>query len=182
MTDRSGVNPFRSKPEADRVTPVAQEFKIVMPSSRTIRIFRYVEERDALVVTDAYREISETLGLWEWSPVVWIGRLFSMDNDFGEHWFDNSELGGVYENYLFIDPARFEDGRDGPCHSPDFRKRFWTDVLKSLELSFDLICDEARQFNEDRRQMTDEELLDPDDAPIADLEGRIDRMRLKYCS
>jgi len=26
------------------------------------------------------------------SFVVWIGRFFSMDNDFGEHWFDNWDL------------------------------------------------------------------------------------------
>ena len=58
----------------------------------TIRVFRYLEDLDAFVVTDEYREIADSLGLTEWHPAVWIGRLFCMDNDFGEHWFDNWEL------------------------------------------------------------------------------------------
>jgi len=56
-----------------------------------IRVFRYIDVLDAFVVTDEYRRIADRLGLIEWNPVVWIGRLFAMDNDFGEHWFDNFE-------------------------------------------------------------------------------------------
>ena len=70
--------------------------------------------------------------------------------------------------------------RDGPCHTPEFRKRFWTDMLKSLELSCDLICDEARRFNERRRELLEEVSGDPQDGFIPDLEERIDRLRVKY--
>ena len=148
-----------------------------------IRIFRYLDDLDAFVVTETYRDIAETLGLSEWTPVVWIGRLFAMDNDFGEHWFDNWELReqkGLSEDHLVIDPNRFKDDRDGPCHSAEFRKRFWTDVLRSLELSFDLICDEARRLNEKRRELVEQGVFDAEDAYIADMEERIDRLRVKY--
>ncbi len=149
----------------------------------TMRVFRYLDDLDAFVVDETYREIAEALGLAEWSPVVWVGRLFSLDNDFGEHWFDNWDLReqkGLSEEYLIIDPNRFKDDRDGPCHSPEFRKRFWTDVLRSLKLSFDVICDEARRFNEKRRSFREATGVDLDDDEIVDLEERIDRLRMKH--
>lgn len=52
-----------------------------------VKIFRYLDDLDCFVVSDEYRAIADQLGLTEWSPVVWIGRLFSFDNDYGEHWF-----------------------------------------------------------------------------------------------
>lgn len=58
----------------------------------TIRIFRYLDDLDCFVVSDEYRRIADQLGLTEWSPVVWIGRLFTLDNDDGERWFDNWHL------------------------------------------------------------------------------------------
>jgi hypothetical protein len=57
-----------------------------------VKIFRYIEDLDCFVVTDEYRKIADQLGLSEWNPVVWIGRLFTLDNDYGEHWFDNWTL------------------------------------------------------------------------------------------
>lgn len=44
------------------------------------------------MVSDEEQRIADRLGLTEWSPVVWIGRLFSFDSDCGEHWFDNWHL------------------------------------------------------------------------------------------
>jgi hypothetical protein len=147
----------------------------------TVKIFRYIEELDAFVVTDEYRRLADTLGLAEWTPVVWIGRLFTQDNDFGEHWFDNWELReersgrahalGFDENeLLIIDPNRFQDGRDGPCHDPAQRKRFWTDVLQSLTLSYEVLFHEARLMNEQMQKWM------PEDA-IPDLESRISQIR-----
>lgn len=67
---------------------------------------------------------------------------------------------------MIIYPERFQNGKDGPCHTPAFRKRFCTDVLRSLELSFDLLADEARAINQERlRFMPDKD--------IHDLEGQI---------
>ena len=149
---------------------------------KTIKIFQYLDDLDCFVVSDEYRQLAGKLGLVEWSPVVWIGRLFTLDNDYGEHWFDNWDLREVLapeamkrglsdEELLIIDPERFQNGRDGPCHSPAFRKRFWTDVLRSLELSYDLIADEARTFNQQRlRYLPDEYIADPE-ARIAALGG-----------
>jgi hypothetical protein len=55
------------------------------------------------------------------------------------------------------------------------RKRFWTDVLKSLELSLELLFDEARLANEQERN------LPPHiSEPIPDLEDRIARVRARY--
>lgn len=156
-----------------------------------IRVFKYLKEIDAFEVTSEYRDLAELLGLAEWNPVVWIGRLFAMDNDFGEHWFDNwdarderdaiaSSYGFDAENLLTIDPSRFKDGKDGPCHADEFRALFWRDVLRSLELSLEVLFDKARRVNEaeQKRQVTD---------PLAstyieDLEGRIDALKRKFAS
>ncbi len=123
------------------------------------------------MVSDGYRQIADQLGLSEWRPAVWIGRLFTLDNDYGEHWFDNWDLreqlkpeadkrGISYEDLMVIDPDRFKNDDDGPCHTPELRKKFWTDVLKSLELSYDLIFAEARAENVKIRESVPERYVE----------------------
>ena len=142
-----------------------------------VRVFKYIDGLDAFVVTEQYRHLADYLGLTEWHPVVWIGRLFSLDNDYGEHWFDNwdereaitaraVELGIEPSDLMIIKPDRLTNGADGPCHSPELRKRFWTDVLKSLELSYDLLFEQARERN------TRVRVIAPDEY-VEDLEERI---------
>jgi len=103
------------------------------------------------------------------------------DNDYGEHWFDNwderegldaqaAALGIDSSDLMVVAPERFADGDDGPCHPSELRKRFWTDVLKSLELSYDLLFEEARFANDQIREILPDEV-------IADLEERIARIR-----
>jgi len=122
---------------------------------KKVKIFKYLNELDAFVLTDEYKHVAEHLGLGGWESYAWIGRLFTMDNDFGEHWFDNWELReqmaadaeklGFDESELLIfDASRMTDFKDGPCHSDASRKKFWTEVLQNLELSLDLIIEEAR--------------------------------------
>lgn len=129
-----------------------------------IKIFRHLPELDAFVLTDEYQRIAEHLGLDGWERYAWIGRLFTMDNDFGEHWFDNWELRGQKADeaekmgfdegeLLIVDAARFSDGKDGPCHTDAFRKKFWTEVLLNLELSLDLIVTEARENYETLKRL-----------------------------
>ena len=109
-----------------------------------------------------------------------------MDNDVGEHWFDNWNLrqrikgeaerfGRDADELLIIDPDRFQDGTDGPCNTPEFRKRFWTDVLISLELDPHLLFDKARAFNRRNAELLEESPDDPDykEDFIPDLEERI---------
>lgn len=149
--------------------------------AKALRIFRYIDDLDAFVATDEYQRIADLVGLTEWHPAVWIGRLFIMDNDFGEHWFDNwelreplqfraAELGIEIDQLLVIDPERFANGRDGPCHDPTVRKQFWTDVLRSLELSPELLFDEARRMNAVMQKFCPHEF-------ISDLEERIAGVR-----
>lgn len=125
---------------------------------KPIKIFDYIPELDAFYVTQEYKEIADTLNLGEWTYVVWIGRLFTMDNDFGEHWFDNRDereeiskrafdLGYDADALYIINPKFFQDGKDGPCHTDAERKLFWTDVLKSLTLSFDTLATFAINSN-----------------------------------
>lgn len=148
-----------------------------------VRVFRYIPEVDAFDVTPEYRQLAELLGLSEWNDVVWIGRLFRMDNDIGEHWFDNwddrekrqplAERNGLDANTLFIiNPNNFADGADGPCHTPEIRGRFWHDVLSSLELSVDLLFDKARELH---RELERRSAIEPDlrEDYIPDLETRI---------
>ena len=148
-----------------------------------IRVFRYIEEIDAFIVTPEFSKLADYLGLTEWHPVVWLGRLFTRDNDFGEHWFDNwderenraakaKELGLDSADLMIVVPDRFQDGQDGPCHPPELRKAFWTDVLKSLELSDELIFQEARLLNAELKEVLHEEY-------ISDLEARIKEIKAR---
>ena len=124
----------------------------------SVRVFRYIKPLDAFLVTNEYGSLAGWLGLAEWHPAVWIGRLFTLDNDYGEHWFDNweereahstqaAQMGIDVGDLLIIVPERLAGGDDGPCHPPEVRKRFWTDVLKSLELSYETLFEEARLQN-----------------------------------
>ena len=146
-----------------------------------VKVFNYMPELDAFIITDEYRNLADTLNLSEWNPVVWIGRLFILDNDFGEHWFDNWELreekkeqsetmGISYEELMIIDPERFQDGRDGPCNSPELRKAFWTEVLDELHLSYTLLFDKARDENQKIKSVVPNEYL-------SDLEERISAIK-----
>lgn len=123
----------------------------------TLPVFDYVEELDCFVINPVFAGVVVKLGLNEWHPAVWVGRYFALDNDFGEHWFDNwperdalqeqaEALGYDKGELMVVVPFRFKDDEDGPCHSDDQRKRFWTDVLKSLRLSLETIIEEARQY------------------------------------
>jgi hypothetical protein len=153
---------------------------------KSLKIFRYLAELDCFVVAEEYRRMADYLGLTEWHPVVWIGRLLILDNDYGEHWFDNwdlreakkadaERLGLAYEQLMIIDPKRFANGDDGPCHPPQMRKRFWTDVLRSLELSYDLLFDEARHLNEKLKAIESEEYIEDLEARIAEIVGKLKR-------
>src|SRR5436190_8232431 len=123
-----------------------------------MRIFRYIPEVDAFDLTPEYRAFEELLGVDDWWSIAWIGRLFTLDNDVGEHWFGNWELrearrelaakhGHDAGTLLIIDPRRLANGDDGPCHTDEFRARFWRDVLTSLDLDEELIVDEARAYH-----------------------------------
>jgi hypothetical protein len=150
----------------------------------TIRVFKYIEELDAFVVTKEFAELSDRLGLTEWNYVVWIGRLFILDNDYGEHWFDNwdereslankaKEFSIEENDLLIIVPEFFANGKDGPCHPPEIRKAFWTDVLKSLELSYELLFAEAKLFNEQEKRFETSFYIE-------DLEERISKIESEF--
>jgi hypothetical protein len=155
------------------------------------QVFDYIEELDCFVVNKQYEKAATYLGLAEWSSVVWIGRYFLMDNDFGEHWFDNwderdkvwqnkkvEQLGYQYDELMVINSDRFKDGKDGPCYTSVLRKKFWTDVLISLRISLSLMIEQARYTKE----QTDEiykEIEKPEDY-IEDLESRIIELKSKY--
>src|SRR2546425_1989193 len=120
----------------------------------TVQVFEYIPELDAFLITQEFQRLASYLGLREWHAAVWIGRLFTLDEDYGEHWFDNWDerealepqakaLGIDTSDLMVINPARFARGGDGPCNPPEIRKTFWTDVLKSLELSYDLLFQQA---------------------------------------
>ena len=114
-----------------------------------------------------------------------------MDNDVGEHWFDNwaarderRALAGRHgldaDKLLIVDPGRFQDGSDGPCHTPELRRRFWTDVLRSLELSSELLFDKARDLNGRTRAMIDAGDTALALAYVPDLEARIARWKAAH--
>ena len=123
-----------------------------------IKIFDYIPELDCFNVTPDYKCVAWLLGLVEWNYVVWIGRLFTGDEDFGEHWFDNwderealkkkaANMGFDSDELYILNPKRFVIGKDGPSHTDQERKMFWTDVLKSLTLSVDTLAVIAARNN-----------------------------------
>ncbi|MDZ7696034.1 MAG: hypothetical protein U5R49_03585 [Deltaproteobacteria bacterium] len=151
---------------------------------KTVKVFKYIDQLDAFLVTDEFQYLCEILGMIEWNPVAWIGRLFTLDNDYGEHWFDNWEeremlkyqaekLGIPYEDLLVITPDRFKNDVDGPCNPPDIRKKFWTDVLKSLRLSYDTLFEEARHYNELARHRVSDEFIDDLEERIAKIQSEL---------
>lgn len=148
-----------------------------------LRIFRYLENLDCFTIDPEYKIIADKLGLTEWNEVAWIGRYFALDNDYGEHWFDNWELREKIEDetkklgfdsaqIFVIDPERFKNAIDGPCHTNEERKLFWTDVLKTFQLSYDTIFAEANHLNEGRRKANDVDY-------IQNLEERIEKIKMK---
>jgi hypothetical protein len=105
---------------------------------------------------------------------------------YGEHWFDNWDERGVLEqrarelgidpyDLMVINPDRLANDSDGPCHSRKQRKLFWTDVLKSLELSHELLFEEARSQNAGAKEMREKYQFGDD--YIEDLEERIRRLQ-----
>ena len=144
-----------------------------MSKDNQYKVFDYIIELDAFTVNGEFSKLVEKLKISEWSPVVFIGRYLCLDNDYGEHWFDNWELrespdfvrrarslGYEPEFLMIIDPRKFyreirnKEGKiiDGPCHPPELRKAFWTDVLKSLTLSESFLRQEARHARQLERE------------------------------
>jgi hypothetical protein len=78
-------------------------------------------------------------------------------------------LGLDLSDILIVDPDRFSNGQDGPCHSDEERKQFWTDVLKGLHLSYTVFFAEAKHLKEKRRLLGQEHF-------IVDLEDRIEKI------
>src|SRR5262249_16986453 len=129
-------------------------------------------------LTPEYTSLAEAVQMEGWEAFAWLGRLFSLDNDVGEHWFDNWDLreqraeaaarhGLDTNTLLIVNPRCMAGGRDGPCHTDELRGRFWKEVLMSLELSEDLIIAKARDFHG--------RLSDPSavDEVLAELEERV---------
>ena len=151
--------------------------------SDRIKVFEYVPALDCFIIDGRFQRIADYLGLNEWHAAVWIGRTFMLDNDYGEHWFDNwderaalkdraAALGYDSNDLMIVAPDRMQNGKDGPCHTSEFRKLFWTDVLRSLRVSFELIFMEARAFNQQTLEFFPED-------HIEDLEERIRHVLLE---
>ena len=83
------------------------------------------------------------------------------------------KLGIKYDDLLIIDSDRFKNNADGPCHTSEERKMFWTDVLKSLKISLETLFYEARKINNINKELNK-------DRYIENLEERIDQARTKY--
>jgi hypothetical protein len=155
-------------------------------SARTVRVFGYIPELDAFQITRDFQRLASDLGLVEWHAAVWIGRLFTLDQDHGEHWFDNwDEREAVAEkarkmgidpySLMIINPERFTGYGEGSCNPPGMVKLFWTDVLKSLELSYELLFAKARDQNASDREM--KERHPSWHGYIEDIEERIRRIQ-----
>ena len=150
-----------------------------------IQVFQFVPELDAFVCTPLYVRIARALRIVEWNPSVWIGRLFCMDNDYGEHWFDNEVTQATIDRaYAMgftwpcrLDPDRFKDDENGPCHTPEMRRRFWSDVVRTFRLSWSTLVAQALENNE--KCLKAEILPESDDdheGYVPDIQARIDNL------
>ena len=135
-----------------------------------LKVFDYHEELDSFTINNQFKEVVDELRISEWSGVEWVGRYFMLDNDYGEHWFDNWDLRdlradkvkqyGIEDDseLLIIDPTRMVNDKDGPCHTDSDRKQFWHDVLYSLELSLQTLVNECRSVaRNESSELTPEE-------------------------
>lgn len=156
-----------------------------------IKVLDYIPKLDCFKATKDYKSIAKKLGLMEWNPVVWIGRYFYLDNDYGEHWFDNFEerkglekkarcLGYDIEELLVLVPENFQNGKDGPCHPPELRKRFWTDALRSFHISLSTLFEEARHKNQKHTKLYPGKQGLEFGLVIPDLEERITKIKARY--
>lgn len=136
--------------------------KIMKNSYPDIQILEYIETGDFFIITKEYDKLAKRLGLSQWNSLTWIGRLISLDNDYGEHLFDNwtqkkqkseiaKSLGYDSNELIIIVPKKFQNGYDGPCNTDEFRKTFWTDVFRSLKINLSTIIQKAQQINDDRK-------------------------------
>ena len=83
-----------------------------------IKVFNYNQKYDFFTVREEFVHLMEELNLCEWTPVVWIGRLFILDNDYGEHIFDRWDEREAIENQRGVQPSRSRVPRGGnqyPC-------------------------------------------------------------------
>lgn len=118
------------------------------------QVFDYIDFADCFVVNREFEQVNWLVGLHEWHAVVWLGRAFISNNDFGEHWFDSwDERDELFSKHKerFLEIGIKDEGElmivlpevmapkklttDGPCNSPETLKKIWTDVLKSLKIS-----------------------------------------------
>jgi hypothetical protein len=74
---------------------------------------------------------------------------------------------------MVVVPERFEDGHNGPCHPPELRKAFWTDVLKSLALRYEVIFQAARYRNQWYKEHVPDEYVGDLKARIAQIKGEL---------
>lgn len=213
-----------------------------------IQVFKYIPELDCFVCRSEFTKLVQRLGLTEWTPVVWMGRLFRHDQDYGEHWHDrwdereaiiklakekglghlltgdswDEETLGEHADFALVvvpecyyehvssciwcqtpapdkipcpnpdckkaqpkwaEKPRDKQGEiyirpDGPCHSDEIRKLFWTDVMKSLHVSLDTLFALARDNNQNEKEMA--EKYTGHEFYIADLEERIAQITKEY--
>lgn len=73
---------------------------------------------------------------------------------------------------MFLLPGCFSGATDGPCHSDEVRKAFWTQVLKSLQLEPQFLFQLARENNQKYVQRPDHH--------VPDLEERIEKLSRKF--
>lgn len=156
--------PFTQFNIESRITKIMERCKDTQIKSQKgmIKIFDYTKPNTELFCTKEYKEIAGKLNLyerkkmdWPGDPVRWIGRLFTLDQDYGKYWLENWEYREMFKPLLekqgidprdayMISPDRFCDGDDGPCHTASHRHSFWQDVLRSLHLSHETLFEEAR--------------------------------------
>ena len=140
----------------------------MIESNKQIKVFNYIEELDCFLIDYGFKKICKYrqgmpclyLNIGEWHSAVWLCRLLCLDNDYGEHLFDNWDERDNFvhqinslnldidaEELMIVVPKNFIDNKDGPCHTDNIRKLFWTDVFKTLKVSYKLIFEYARENN-----------------------------------
>lgn len=145
--------PFEEFDLEKEMNEIGQKYSNAGQKKEGIKIFEYypgTKGWHTFTLTEEYKKIAGKLNLYEDKcPVRWIGRYFTLDQDYGKLWFENWSSRETFreENkreYYPINPDRFIDGDDGPCHASGHRELFWRDVLKSLRFSKEMLIEEAR--------------------------------------
>lgn len=111
------------------------------------RLFSNHSERAAIEESIAFNEVDYKALIEKYESLKLLVEAEECDVDFSE------DVAQTISSYaLVINGDKFKDDLDGPCHSRAVRDIFWTEVIKNMDLSKEVIFEKVRDLNSKNKQ------------------------------